>query len=604
MAEQIWNRSNFFIHGEVGNRLNGIRETEVYKYSANSLTNWYVTEAGNLKAAKKYRGIGLANDEIVDIIDTRYHFFIVATTREFISFDKVTKNPIARLVHNLPLREYNNVSLFENQIFTSIEHATGYWNNMFSFNEAGAIGTSNYLSTIKSPIKDKKTVRLDVYKVYNHYGEWRVANISSLESPEIINSSDNILLTQSGIWLHRLYRNYKTNVAISEISGYWDGMTFGVLQGFFQEPNKSYVLGENIVGFYGEAWDGAYNGSYFTKITGQGSGNLEYGEILKINDNIIDVAVIQNRLALVRNDIIYFSKTFDYNNFRNGTKDDDGFYIKPSPIRNQQPKLLKLTAENILFVASNKGIYAIGIDTTLTPQNSIGVVKIISDTPATKEIEIINNDLYYLSEDGILYCTQLIYTNAQPQMNNTVVEKYDITKRVKNISVGIIDNRTVLIASTLENKVLVYTSIDVNVFRKFSLEFQGNTKVYGYNKDLMCYKSFYEITENNFRNTEISLNPPALKTSKSGSYLNDYESRIERIAINLLNQDREAVKLVEINGQPLNNLGKNQEDYFSLYKHEGKIPLISGFKLNIETKENDKILEIRGIDTLINISGN
>ena len=431
-----------------------------------------------------------------------------------------------------------------------------------------------------------------------------MANISSLESPEIINSSDNIVLTQSGIWLHRLYRNYRTNVAISEISGYWDGMTFGVLQGFFQEPNKSYVLGENIVGFYGEAWDGAYNGSYFTKITGQGSGNLEYGEILKINDNIIDVAVIQNRLALVRNDIIYFSKTFDYNNFRNGTKDDDGFYIKPSPIRNQQPKLLKLTAGNILFVASNKGVYAIGIETTLTPQNSIGVVKIISDTPATKEIEIINNDLYYLSEDGILYCTQLIYTNAQPQMNNTVVEKYDITKRVKNISVGIIDNRTVLIASTLENKVLVYTSIDVNVFRKFSLEFQGNTKVYGYNKDLICYKSFYEITENNFRNTEISLNPPALKTSKSGSYLNDYESRIERIAINLLNQDREAVKLVEINGQPLNNLGKNQEDYFSLYKHEGKIPLISGFKLNIETKENDKILEIRGIDTLINISGN
>ena len=604
MAEQIWNRSNFFIHGEVGNRLNGIRETEVYKYSANSLTNWYVTEAGNLKAAKKYRGIGLANDEIVDIIDTKYHFFIVATTREFISFDKLTKNPIARLVHNLPLRGYNNVSLFENQIFTSIEHATGYGNNMFSFDEAGAIGTSNYLSTIKSPIKDKKTVRLDVYKVYNHYGEWRVANISSLESPEIINLGDNIVLKQSGIWLHRLYRNYRTNVAISEISGYWDGMTFGVLQGFFQEPNKSYVLGENVVGFYGEVWDGAYNGSYFTKITGQGSGNLEYGEILKINDNIIDVAVIQNRLALVRNDIIYFSKTFDYNNFRNGTKDDEGFYIKPSPIRNQQPKLLKLTAENILFVASNKGIYAIGIDTTLTPQNSIGVVKIISDTPATKEIEIINNDLYYLSEDGILYCTQLIYTNAQPQMNNTVVEKYDITKRVKNISVGIIDNRTVLIASTLENKVLVYTSIDVNVFRKFSLEFQGNTKVYGYNKDLICYKSFYEITENNFRNTEISLNPPALKTSKSGSYLNDYESRIERISINLLNQDREAVQLVTINDQPLNNLGKNQNDYFSLYKHEGKIPMIEGFTLNIETKENNKILEIRGIDTLINVSGN
>ena len=604
MAEQIWNRSNFFVHGEVGTRLNGIRETEVYKYSANSLTNWYITEAGNLKAAKKYRGIGLVNDEIVDVIDTKYHFFIVATTREFVSFDKITKNPISRLVHGLPLTRNNNVSLFENQIFTSIEHSAGYWNNMFSFDSAGAIGTSNYLSTIKSPIKDKRTVRLDVYKVYNHYGEYRVANIASLENPEIINSGDNIVLVQSGIWLRRLYRNYKPNVAIGEIGGYWDGMTFGVLQGFFQEAGKSYVLGENIVTFYNEQWDGNYNGSFFDRVSGQGSGPLEYGEILKINDNIIDVAVIQNRLAIVRNDIIYFSKTFDYNNFRNGTKDDDGFYIKPSPIRNQQPKLLKLTSGNILFVASNKGIYAIGIDTTLTPANSIGVVKIISDTPATKEIEVINNDLYYLSEDSTLYCTQLIYTSGQPQMNNAVVEKYDIAKRVKSISVGIIDNRTVLIASTLEDKILVYTSIDVNIFRKFSLEFYGTTKVFGYNKDLICFKSFYEITENNYKNTEISLNPPALKTQKSGSYLNDYESRIERIAINILNQDREAVQLVAINDQPLNNLGKNQKDYFSLYKHEGKIPMIEGFTLKITTKENNKILEIRGIDTLINVSGN
>ena len=27
---KIWNRSNFFVNGEVGNRLNGIRETEIY----------------------------------------------------------------------------------------------------------------------------------------------------------------------------------------------------------------------------------------------------------------------------------------------------------------------------------------------------------------------------------------------------------------------------------------------------------------------------------------------------------------------------------------------------------------------------------------------
>ena len=96
---KTWNRSNFFRYGEVGNRLNGIRESEIYEYSANKITNWYITEAGNLKAAKKYRGIGLVNDEILEVIDTRYHFFIIVTIRELVSFNKTTKTPISRLVH-------------------------------------------------------------------------------------------------------------------------------------------------------------------------------------------------------------------------------------------------------------------------------------------------------------------------------------------------------------------------------------------------------------------------------------------------------------------------------------------------------------------------
>ena len=68
MANKTWKRSNSFMYGEIGERLSGIRESQVYEYSANSLTNWYITEAGNLRAAKQYRGIGLVNDEILEII--------------------------------------------------------------------------------------------------------------------------------------------------------------------------------------------------------------------------------------------------------------------------------------------------------------------------------------------------------------------------------------------------------------------------------------------------------------------------------------------------------------------------------------------------------
>ena len=150
---------------------------------------------------------------------------------------------------------------------------------------------------------------------------------------------------------------------------------------------------------------------------------------------------------------------------------------------------------------------------------------------------------------------------------------------------------------------MIYSSLDINIFRKYSLEFPGNKKVFGFNKDLVSDKSYYEITENNYKNTEIILNPPAFNTSKSGSYLNDYQSRIERVALNVLNQDRKAIKRVKINDNALNNLGNTTEDYFSLYKYEGRITLIEGFSIKIETFENNKILEIRGIDTLVNVAG-
>ena len=155
---KTWNRSNFFRYGEVGNRLNGIRESEIYEYSANKITNWYITEAGNLKAAKKYRGIGLVNDEILEVIDTRYHFFIIVTIRELVSFNKTTKTPISRLVHGLGLNKDSNISVFENQIFTSVENTAtgGYWNNVYSFDKNGLLGISNYLDTILTPLKDRE----------------------------------------------------------------------------------------------------------------------------------------------------------------------------------------------------------------------------------------------------------------------------------------------------------------------------------------------------------------------------------------------------------------------------------------------------------------
>ena len=166
----MWKRTNFFVYGEIGNRLNGIRESPVYQQSANSILNWYITESGNLKVAKQYRGIGLVNDEILEVIDTRYHFFVVVTTRELVSFDKINKTPISRLVHGIALNKDSNISVFENQIFTSIENSGTYSNKVFAFNQSGTLGISNYLDTILTPIKDREKTTVDIYRIYEKEG--------------------------------------------------------------------------------------------------------------------------------------------------------------------------------------------------------------------------------------------------------------------------------------------------------------------------------------------------------------------------------------------------------------------------------------------------
>ena len=615
----MWKRTNFFVYGEIGNRLNGIRESPVYQQSANSILNWYITESGNLKVAKQYRGIGLVNDEILEVIDTRYHFFVVVTTRELVSFDKINKTPISRLVHGIALNKDSNISVFENQIFTSIENSDTYSNKVFAFNQSGTLGISNYLDTILTPIKDLKKTTVDIYRIYEKEGTKVLEKLAVKEDFEIqTNAGREIFLKDTGVRIQRLYCQYKTVVSYSDLdpagpgNNLVVGSTIAVMHNYRgSEITKSYIVGNKKVNLNPAAYDGKYGSYYIESIvppnTPYGtivSGSLEHGEVIDLNGDIVDVSVIQNRLALIKNDVIYFSKTFDYNNFRNGTKDDDGFYIKPSPIRNQQTKLLKMSAGNILYIASIKGVYAIGLDTTLTPANSVGITRIVSDTPASREAEILGNDLYYLSEDDFLYCIQLYYDGGQTQTKNSIVEKYDITKRIKNISVGQIENKNVIIATTDENLILVYSSIDLNVFRKFSLEFEGNTKVFGHNKDLICFKSYFEITDNNYKKAKIILNPPAMDNKKGGSYLNDYESKVERTVVSVLNQDRLAIKTFLIEGVKLNNLGKTQKDYFSVYRHDGKLGLVDGFEIEIITNENNKILEIRGIDMLVNIAGN
>lgn len=586
----MWTRSNFFQYGELGERIAGIRDSEIHKNSANEIVNMTVTEVNTLRVAKQYRPMGIASERIIKVIDTKYQFYIIVTIYHIVilSRDNIT---LSFLAHGLPVNENTNVNIFDNQIFIL--------NSFFAFNDSGVIGVSNFRSTIIPPMKNKKNTKMDVYKILNNNGTLQCTFMQTYENPILVNSGNNIVLYDSWTWLKRVYKTFKASVNIADISGAYDGMLFGVMQTWYSVPNENWVVGQSYVSFYTEIWDPLYVGSYFQNITGGTQGELNYGQILDIH-NIVDVSLIQNRLAVATRDTIYFSKQFDYNNFRNSTGDTDAFYIVPSPINNNQSNMKKLNSNNGLFAFTDKGIYGIGLQVSLTPLNSTSIVKIVSDVPCGYETQIINNNIYYISLEGELYCVQVEYSAGQPIFKNSLVEKFDIEKRTKYISFTNIDGRISLLATTDENKVFVYDALELGVFRRISLEFTGNFKKFGLGVDIVGGQTYYIKTFQNYKTAKLKLNIPYLKTDKGGSYLNDEKSLVKPIVINTLNEDREAIDYIKINDHQMNNIYKESDDKYGLYRSTREHKISDGIDIEIGTKENNRVLELRGIDIFIN----
>ena len=91
-----------------------------------------------------------------------------------------------------------------------------------------------------------------------------------------------------------------------------------------------------------------------------------------------------------------------------------------------------------------------------------------------------------------------------------------------------------------------------------------------------------------------------MKTEKGGSYLNDEKSLVKPIVINTLNEDREAIDYIKINDHQMNNIYKESDDKYGLYRSTREYKISDGIDIEIGTKENNRVLELRGIDMFIN----
>lgn len=223
----------------------------------------------------------------------------------------------------------SNISVFENQIFTSVENTAtgGYWNNVYFFDKTGLLGISNYLETILTPLKDREKMAVDIYRVYNKPNVGIVLEKLSVKDDFIIqtNADWEIFLKETGIKIQRIYCQYKSTVAYSDLEPSLAGntlvvgSTIAVMHNFQSADSvKNYMVGNqrvtlNYAAYDPVVWVILYRINSGTRNTLWGpivSGSLEFGEVVPLSGDVVDVAVIQNRLAVIKNDVIYFFKNF------------------------------------------------------------------------------------------------------------------------------------------------------------------------------------------------------------------------------------------------------------------------------------------------------
>lgn len=605
----MFTTNNIFNYGETGERLGGIRDTEIYQQSAQKIENFVINEMGNLKIAKKLKGYTLDTlpINIEKIFDTKYNFYIAIGNETVVTIKKDFENNNSPLLYQHNIGNFSNISYADEKLF--IIDDTGNV-KVLEFNQDGNIGASNFMNLLKFPVQEKQELTIDLYKIYQIGNDLRVTLIGTYNSPSLSVRSGGIFLSSSTLQIERLYLQYRTFSNVNDIAGAHVNMVIGVLHRYFPETNGNYIIGNTPVKLG--------NSDSITSIQSlSGSGDVQggefsYGKIINFNSGIVDVGIYRDRLYFIKENTFYFSEISNYFNFRNGIRQSDPFFFKPTPINNVFPKIIKAETGNKIYVATNKGVYVISAYQTFSSTSYS--VFVASEIPCKEAGVLIRDDFYYISTENSLKCVQMI-PNAQGYESYSVVdvEKYDIYTECEKIEKLKYDDRLMLVATKKKkgsnniiiNKLCLYQALEFNLFRRFTINTGFSlekNKLLSLGKYIIRDKTFFRESNNNVAKALLRMNTPAVTTKLGGRYGNDYSSQVERVFVKVLNQDQEAIKSVIISGTSIEKF-PGEDDLFSVFRLDKSFPILNGYDIEVITKENDKIFEILGIDTSINTNG-
>ena len=625
-------KSNMFVYGEVGERLSGIRESEIYQQSAQKIENLIINEMGNLKIAKKLEATNFQHN-LIQLIDTKYNFYVGVTKDNKVATYSKANGDIGNLLytHNIEVKNIRIIKMCDDKLFV-----IGDTTEVFEFNkEKGEIGKSNYLSLLKCPIKDREPVKLDIYRIYRVDNDFRVSLIGTVENPMIEGRDDGIFIGGANVLVKRIYTIYKASISKEDIETRFlqAGNTFAVFRNFLPHIQhslsigqflfqiiieKSYYIGNMHIRFdqnSDNSYDEVYKSEYYrADRLGRIKGELNYGKLLEINNNVVTVGIYQDRMVFVSDGYLYFSKKSDYFDFRNDTKVDSAFFFKPTPINNIYPEMYDIYVGDKIFISTSQGVYVVSTNNILTSGTyNIFIANEIACNKKTKYsykkcATLLNGTFYYLTDTNEIRCIEQV-PNSQGVENysSTNLEKYELIPKFAGLDKLKYNNKNYLIAFKEEktDTLYLYEQLEYKVFRRFSLKLDKSINDFVFfNKNILGFIDGTAIklneTENNVAKAILRINPPYMKTEKGGSYSNDYSSRVIRVFLKTLNENKEAIKGIKIKDKMII---KNiiDDDLFSVFKVETSFPILNGFDIEIDTKENNKVFEILGIDVKIDV---
>ena len=603
---------NTFTYGISGDRLLGIRNSEIYAQTARDLTNLLVSDIGSLKVAKLFsKSVMGIQGELLDVIDTIFSYYLVLTSTHLHMVNKVNKSITGSATHS-----YGNtarVAVLSNNKIILFNNGTE-WMRTYNLTESDIQVDTNFLD-VDLPIHEMEKVVVDIWKITNNpvTGEGipkllATVMLAGQEDFKMKLDADGTMkLFNSETKINRFYTSYRANVDATSFKDAVAGEVYAILR-VNHKPNEqlktSWVIDNTRVTLGGLSQDDVYGGTYFSNMSGGAcEGVLTFGNIVDVRKPDC-VAYYQNRVFLHVGDYIYASKVNELKNFRNGIANDDAFFFAPNPINNKSGKITQMVSDYGLFIVSTAGVYSLGYNgTQLTPMNFGGGLIIASDEDVRGKAKLLNGILYFYNDNLILKALMVDRGSMVLQFNTVTVDKFTSKVLFKDMAIITLEDKDYICCRSLDNNYLYMIEyVGEGLFRKTKLEQTTNpsAELIGVKSEIFNGPDVYKYGNTNYPVAKIQLNPPLM--SKGGDmYIYDNKSIIRDVVLKMLNEDNMGIEGIKICGKPITNLPNPEKDIYHNYRLRNDIPISVGFEIEIKTKSNEKMVEILGVQTSIDL---